>query len=77
MTPEAYLVTHPAVQALAELEAAGGSVEVNERLPYIAIDFGQGEGDYFFQGQEAEELLAQVPEDLSPEEYFAWVSRDW
>jgi hypothetical protein len=35
---------------------AGGTIEINDRMPYVAIQMSNGD-EYFFQGQEADELL--------------------
>ena len=36
--------------------AAGGTIEINTGLPYVAITLSNGD-EYFFQGEEADELL--------------------
>jgi hypothetical protein len=35
-------------------------IEINKGLPYIAINLPNGNGDYFFQGENAEELLKEA-----------------
>lgn len=54
----------------------GQSVEINYSLPYVAIE--RGEDDfYFFQGEEASELLETVPDWINDEDYFLWVAQGW
>lgn len=36
--------------------AAGASIEINTGLPFVALTMSDG-SEYFFQGQEADELL--------------------
>jgi len=55
---------------------AGGTIEINNGLPYVAIK-QPNEEKYFFQGEEAENLLNEVPEDINEEEYIIWVSQGW
>jgi len=46
----------------AQLERDNGStVEINYALPYVAIDFSNGDS-YFFQGEEASNLLNEISE---------------
>ncbi len=57
----------------------GWSVEINRRLPYIAIDAPEGEdGSWFFQGQEADEMLDDIPEWIDfDSHYLLWLSTGW
>jgi len=56
--------------------SAGGTIEINSGLPYVAIK-QPNEEEYFFQGEEAENLLNEVPEDINEEEYIIWISQGW
>jgi len=56
--------------------SAGGTIEINNGIPYVAIK-QPNEEEYFFQGEEAENLLNEVPEDINEEEYIIWVSQGW
>ena len=61
--------------------AAGGSCEVNELMETITITTSAGE-EYFFQGEEAENLIAVyvAAEDwisCSIEEYFLAIVQNW
>ena len=55
---------------------AGGTIEINSSLPYVAIK-QPNEEEYFFQGEEAENLLNEVPDDINEEEYIIWISQGW
>jgi len=55
---------------------AGGTIEINHGLPYVAIK-QPNEEEYFFQGEEAENLLNEVPDDINEEEYIIWISQGW
>jgi hypothetical protein len=54
----------------------GGSVEINHRLPYVAVKMSNGD-EYFFQEWEAEDLLDQVPDNISPEDYILAMAQGW
>jgi hypothetical protein len=46
--------------------AAGSTIEINYGLPYVAINMG-GESEYFFQGDEASDLIDE--HELSAEKF--------
>lgn len=60
---------------------AGHTVKINHLLPYVAVFLGYNEyGDaieYFFQGEEASELLDEVPDYLNEEDYILWTAQGW
>ena len=65
------------VEKIASAEyAAGGSVEINHGLPYVAVTCSNGE-EYFFQGDEADELINSVPDYLNEEDYIMYQSTNW
>jgi len=53
---------------------AGGSVEINRSLPYVAVNLSDGT-EYFFQGEEADNLLDEVPDEISAEDYL--LGKEW
>ena len=55
---------------------SGGVIEINQRLPYVSILCADGT-EYFFQGYDAERLLNEVPDNVSPEDYLFWASSGW
>jgi hypothetical protein len=59
----------------------GMSVEINWSLPYVAVNLGQNEhGDdieYFFQGEEADNLLEEVPDWINEDDYILWSAQGW
>lgn len=55
---------------------AGGTVEIDYRLPYVSVTTSTGE-EYFFQGDEAQDLLDEVPDNMSPEDYVMAMSTSW
>lgn len=54
----------------------GGTVEINSRLPSVSVTNSNGD-EYFFQGDEAEDLLDEVPHNVNPEDYILYVSTGW
>ena len=56
--------------------SAGGTIEINQGLPYVAIKQPNDE-QYFSQGEEAEDLLNEVPDDINEEDYIIWISQGW
>lgn len=57
-------------------KAHGAKVEINHSMPYISIVQVNGE-EWFFQESAAEELLNEIPGNVSPENYLMWVSTGW
>lgn len=55
---------------------SGGSVEINYRLPYVAVTLSDG-SEYFFQGEEASDLLDEVPDNISAEDYILFLAQGW
>ena len=55
--------------------SAGQTIEINRRLPYVAVT--TGEDEYFFQGQDAQELLDSVPDYLDAENCILWLAQGW
>lgn len=55
---------------------AGGSIEINTRMPTVAITMSNGE-EWFFQGEEATELLDEVPYNMNEEDYILATAQDW
>lgn len=62
-------------RADAEREA-GGSVEINTRIPTISVTLSDG-SEYFFQEDEASDLLDEVPDNISPEDYILASAQSW
>jgi hypothetical protein len=66
-------------RAAAEREA-GGFVQFNLMLPYIAITCSNGD-DYFFQGEEAENLIHEAENaldgDINIVDYLLVISQGW
>lgn len=54
----------------------GTEVDIDERLPTIAVTHGDGT-EYFFQGEEADRMLEEVPEWTDAWTYFMVTSQDW
>ena len=55
---------------------AGATVEINEYLPTVAITRSDGQ-EWFFQEHEADVLLAEVPDNVSADDYILFISRGW
>ena len=70
-----YLIDH--IEAVAEEQREEGWViSVNYALPTVSISF-EGETEYFFQGEEAENLLEDVPEEVYAADYILYSSINW
>jgi hypothetical protein len=64
-------------EARAEAERnGGGHVEIDDNVGYVAVTLSDG-SEYFFQGDEADALLAEVPDDLSREDYILASAQSW
>lgn len=59
-----------------EERAAGSTIEINYSLSYVAIDLGNDQ-EYFFQGDEASDLLDEVPDNISADDYLLAISQNW
>lgn len=55
---------------------AGGKIEINYRLSYVAVTMSDG-SEYFFQGQEASELLDDVPDNINEEDFILAIAQGW
>ena len=56
-------------------------IDINTSLPYVGINLPGGE-EYFFQEQEASELLEEAEKtaetfDVTTEEALIWMSQGW
>ncbi len=65
----------------AHCRSMGESVTINRSLPWIEVHRGIDEGwfpdVYFFQGEEASNLLNECPDYVSEEDYILWISQGW
>ena len=55
---------------------AGGMVDIDYRLPTVAVELSDG-SEYFFQEYEAQDLIDEVPENISPEDYILAQAQGW
>lgn len=55
---------------------AGGSIDINDMLPTVGIEMSDG-SEYFFQGEEAEALLSEVPGNMHPEDFILASAQSW
>lgn len=55
--------------------AHGAKVEIDHSLPTVAVTL-EGK-EYFFQGEEASELLEHILEGVEQEDIILWLARDW
>ena len=55
---------------------AGGSVEIDNVLPTVAVTMSDG-AEYFFQEYEASQLLDSVPDNISPEDFILAIAQGW
>ena len=54
----------------------GANVELNRRIPTVAVTMESGQ-QFFFQGEEAAELLGEVPENVEAESWLLWLATGW
>lgn len=67
--------------AAAAERAAGGKIEINNRLPYVAVTMSYG-SEYFFQDSEADDLLTKAEKagekfGVSEADYILWSAQGW
>lgn len=59
----------------------GQYVKINHGLPWADVFLGKNEhGDdhsYFFQGEEASNLIDGVPDYVNEEDYILWSAQGW
>lgn len=60
---------------------SGAKVEINYNLPYVAITrqryAGEPDEEFFFQGEEADTLISECPDNISVEDYLLNISGGW
>ena len=54
----------------------GGSIEIDTKLPSVAVTMSDS-SEYFFQEHEASDLLNDVPDNISPEDYILAIAQNW
>jgi hypothetical protein len=65
-------------EAAEAMRQEGYKVEINTNVGYVAVDLeGSPEESYFFQGDEAYDLLNEVPDNVGEEDYILWSARSW
>lgn len=57
-------------------KSKGGFVEINYKLPTVSVTLGNGD-NFFFQGDEASDLLEEIPENMSEEDYLLGTAIGW
>lgn len=55
---------------------AGGSIEIDTRLPTVAITLSDG-SEFFFQEREASDLLDTVPYNVNEEDFLLATAPNW
>lgn len=70
-----WLVKQYEQRARAERED-GGSCSINHSIPTVAVVLANGE-TWFYQEHEAQALLDEVPDNLSPEDYILASAQSW
>lgn len=56
--------------------SAGGSIDINDMLPTVGVEMSDG-SEYFFQGEEADDLLSEVPGNMHPEDFILAIAQNW
>ena len=54
----------------------GQCVVINDSLPSVEVHRGPDD-NYFFQGQEASDLLDECPDYVSRKDYLLWIAQGW
>ena len=54
----------------------GQYVKINSSMPWVDVYHGE-DSNYFFQGEEASDLLDECPDYVNEEDYILWVSQGW
>ena len=59
----------------------GQYVKINHSMPWVDVYHGLGSWlepiQYFFQGEEASNLLDECPDYVNEEDYILWTSQGW
>ena len=58
----------------------GMRVEINSSMPWVDVDVNPNDpddGKYFFQGEEASNLLDECAEYVNEEDYILWYAQGW
>ena len=63
-------------RAAAELMCAGTYIKIEREFPVISLCLSDGT-NYYFTGTEAEDLLSEIPENISPEDYILAIAQGW
>jgi hypothetical protein len=56
--------------------SAGGSVEIDHGLPFVAVTLSNGD-EYVFQGDEAANLLGEVPDFMNEKVFILASAQNW
>lgn len=75
-------LTNDIKQTATKMMNTGWHVEVNRQAPYVAIEGPQEREEYFFQGEDAVDLLSDVDVcvemfDCEPHECLLWMAASW
>lgn len=54
----------------------GGKIKIDYRHETVAIKLANGD-EFFFQNNEAIDLLDEVPDNVNEEDYLFWIARSW
>jgi len=63
-------------RAAAELMCPGTYIKIEREFPVISLCLSDG-SNYYFADTEAEDLLSEVPENISPEDYILAIAQSW
>lgn len=55
---------------------AGSTIEIHHGIPYVAIEFSNGDS-YFFQGEEASELIDSAPCNIDVSDFLLAQAQNW
>lgn len=54
----------------------GGMIDIDYRIPTVAVELSDG-SEYFFQEHEAQNLIDEVPENISTEDFILASAQSW
>ena len=56
------------------MRKSGWKVSINEGIPYVVIENDRTGEEYYFQGDEALDLLDEVPDNVNTSDYLLYIS---
>lgn len=55
----------------------GSFVTIKESIPFVIVRIAPHGNEWFFQGEEATDLIDSVPKWINADDYILWLSVGW